>query len=239
MTGRKMPFSGYQDSSVGSRRGFPENIRPRTPKCYRRCCLVVPIRLRITLAPLIERWFYKIAPIARKSLWKAARGTLARFGSTARRAIDQPLYTMLSELVGHDDGALLRSFAMIMWRGMKRDAAASRASLFPVLFTDVILGTKLQSANSARRIAGVLDMAVTTGSWGSPILHRFKSAMKLGGSHPPTNAPMEGQSFTTLSIEKLQRGLENSWKQLEKADKSKLFAVPVTNLIVFSRDLSY
>ena len=117
------------------------------------------------MAPLIERWFYKIAPIARKSLWKAARGTLARFGSTARRAIDQPLYTMLSELVGHDDGALLRSFAMIMWRGMKRDAAASRASLFPVLFTDVILGTKLQSTNSARRIAGVLDMAVTTGSY--------------------------------------------------------------------------
>lgn len=215
---------------------WPIDAFLRLPKVIRlKCCAAVPSRFRATLVPLIERWFTNIAPLVRRALKKTPRAPPVRIGSLARRAVDQLLYTALYEIIGYDDGMLLDTFALIVWRGIKRDAALGRASLFLVLYVDILLGVKLQSTSTARRVATVLDSAVTDGSWDESTLSRLKTALKLARAARmrchKTDMLDEGRGFKTLPHQKLQTNLERAWKHLQKADKSKLFAFPVTNTI--------
>lgn len=156
----------------------------------------------------------------------AAHGTVAKGGSAARRAVDPSLYLALCELIGHDESTLLETFAALVWRGVKHDAVRGRASLYPVLFTDVMLGLKAHTMGAARRVAAVLDAVAVHGAWDDTFLSRLKSVLKL----TTTTARMPVASQTSaISYGQLQASLERCWKQLQKADVSKLFAFPVTD----------
>jgi len=127
--------------------------------------------------------------------------------------------------VGHDESTLLETFADLMWRGVKHDAVCGCASLYPVLFTDVVLGLKAHTTGAARRVATVIDTVVVHGAWDDTSLNRLKSVLK--STMTMVKMPVDSQA-SSISNEQLQVNLERCWKRLQKADVSKLFAFPVT-----------
>lgn len=187
--------------------------------------MAVPSRFRLTLAPLVERWFSKVAPFARNSLLRTVCGAPLKSGSVARRSLDPALYIALYEVIGHD-GTLLDTLAKVVWRGVKRDTTLGRASLFPVLFLDAVLGSKLPSNGIARRIAIILDTVALRGAWDNQMLNRYKESLTLT---KPTRSDMTRES---TARERLQRSLERCWRHIQKVDVSKLFAFPVSDILV-------
>ena len=191
-----------------------------------RCCANVPVRFRLVLASLIERWFCTIAPHVCTHLPDILSADSSRNRAATRHARDPLLYDALCGLIGHVDG-LLDSFNRLVWRGMKNDMICSHASCFHVLYLDVILGLRLQSVNEARRVAAVLDTVSAHSTWDDATLDRFVAQAATAGTV---------NFFSHVVQERLHETLRRYLRHLQKADKSKLFAFPVTDDMVLYTD---
>lgn len=173
---------------AGALHKLPSKFFTKLPRALRwRCCALVPIRFRTLLASLIERWFSSVAPGMARDLFIKVHSRPYKGGSMIRRAIDPSLYVVLHEVIGHDDAALLESFSHIIFRGVKSDFSHGRPSLYPVLLTDVVLGSKVHSTEGLRRLAAVVDMVAVNGTWDDASLARLKSVLRSSMKPKPTD----------------------------------------------------
>mmetsp|Transcript_27692 Transcript_27692/g.85604 ORF Transcript_27692/g.85604 Transcript_27692/m.85604 type:complete len:300 (-) Transcript_27692:1111-2010(-) len=207
-----------------------DEVFTRLPKAIRwKCCTVVPARFRKVLAALIGRWFSSVGPSVSTCLLLGSRTRPSKGGSSVRRSIDPSLYVVLHELVGHDNGALLASFSLLIWRGVKFDCCHHRSSLYPVLFTDVVLGLRAHSAGTLRRLALVLDTVAVNGVWDDASVARLRSVLRPTIRAKTTNSDY---SQTGKPCGSLQDALEAGWRQLGMADSAGLFTSPVSDATV-------
>lgn len=131
-----------------------------------------PTHFCFMLAPLLDRWFLKIAPFVYKGLLDVTSGSPYKTGAAARHELDPLLYSALCGLVEHDE-SLFHSFCYIVWRGVRYDMARGHLSALCALYLDVVLRSKHVSARRARGVAAILDSVGMQGTWDDATLSRY------------------------------------------------------------------